>query len=1073
MIKNFVLCILLYLIIFEGYSQTDTLNGLCCKSLTTALPEGIPDSTWAFTDSMDILNILQGSPVPEGDLSPAFKTKWDEESLYILVLVRDDSLVNDSGPQPWHDDAVELFIDGNNDKSTQYDANDHHYIFRWKDDTLYENVEGTLIRNPPGITFAQHDINLQNRDSLWGPRSKLTPPRPLRGNPLIIHDIHRGKPEGGYEITGEDGQVVRGYWKRAKTPSETEWGEQGIRVDGGKFWEVEIDGNGADVWLDLVNGPKRIFDHHMSIHECRTIRVSGLEGFIDDIRKVAGGWPDNGWWAGCEQWIRCTNLPNNAFVFFEGCNLDMNYGGMYESLRTDCFSSHSNGRKTNNEPVFVVQNSRVWRVSSGLTYPVHTHADVHHFQGGSGNYWRYAIYENFEQLSAYQGQQCNYKPTTLKGQGLPTNPLHFRFYRTRMISQDLPGTTPQSPVVLGYDNDFAMMPSIEIWQTRIARSGEIMQPRSLFDRSNPPYLNSNYVNARSNITRYRDYGEGRIQAKMANVDNDNSMTEIDNVPESSWEEIAGEIVQPAVIGHYYQHIWDQNGDTIRDSTNHGYTLEIKIDWASIGVSPYEGKRIGLDVHVNDDDTGGNRDKKVAWISTDDESHTDPSTFGTVQLDSNICGGYKIIDHPDDALVDVNASATFFIQTRPVRNTYQWQIDKGDGFTDLTNDATYSGVSHDTLQVAKVLFEMSGYQFRCISSNVLGRDTSNAAILTAHDREPPVITNAPEDQIMEVQTGCKINLPDFTGDIEATDNLDDELDITQEPLPGSSISIANIEVTITATDDFDNTAEKSFNLQVTDQSPPEITSTHPDQTLEKGYDCRTSMPNYTYTVMATDNCFRSGELEITQTPAPYTSVSDSANEVILNVSDPEGNSSQVAFKVDLLDNIKPSIKCPQDQIIDIAPGQLNYTVSGGAFDPVSVHDNCTAVSIINDYNHKSTLEAAVFPMDNTRVTWTVTDSNGNTEQCSFQVIVNYPSGVKSLVENGIRLYPNPTGERLHYESNIKNIQRFRLLDLTGNVIMEREHLPLSGTIDLSNVAGGIYFIQLSTKEDRWVKKIIKE
>ncbi len=63
----------------------------------------------------------------------------------------------------------------------------------------------------------------------------------------------------------------------------------------------------------------------------------------------------------------------------------------------------------------------------------------------------------------------------------------------------------------------------------------------------------------------------------------------------------------------------------------GYSKEMAIPWAFLGVTPANGTQIGLDVHVNDDDDGGARDQKLATYATVDEAWNNPSLFGSYQL----------------------------------------------------------------------------------------------------------------------------------------------------------------------------------------------------------------------------------------------------------------------------------------------------------------------------------------------------------------------------------------------------------------------------------------------------------
>lgn len=63
----------------------------------------------------------------------------------------------------------------------------------------------------------------------------------------------------------------------------------------------------------------------------------------------------------------------------------------------------------------------------------------------------------------------------------------------------------------------------------------------------------------------------------------------------------------------------------------GYRAEIKFPWATLGVKPSAGAKIGLDVHVNDDDDGGDRDSKLTWRGKEDNAWQTPSAFGTAEL----------------------------------------------------------------------------------------------------------------------------------------------------------------------------------------------------------------------------------------------------------------------------------------------------------------------------------------------------------------------------------------------------------------------------------------------------------
>ncbi len=66
-------------------------------------------------------------------------------------------------------------------------------------------------------------------------------------------------------------------------------------------------------------------------------------------------------------------------------------------------------------------------------------------------------------------------------------------------------------------------------------------------------------------------------------------------------------------------------------TNKGYSLETAIPWTTLGVKPIAGRSIGIDVQVNDDDSGRDRDGKLSWHAQNNDSWKNPSNFGRLVL----------------------------------------------------------------------------------------------------------------------------------------------------------------------------------------------------------------------------------------------------------------------------------------------------------------------------------------------------------------------------------------------------------------------------------------------------------
>jgi hypothetical protein len=139
----------------EFNSGSAAPNSSYCNSPQAPVIDGIAENLWTAIKTDTLKKIIIGSAASPEDLTANFKAFWDNSALYLLIDVKDDSLNNDSGTSPWADDAVELFLDGNNEKATTYDSNDRQYFFRWNDNNVYEYRNGALqTTNPPGVNHA-------------------------------------------------------------------------------------------------------------------------------------------------------------------------------------------------------------------------------------------------------------------------------------------------------------------------------------------------------------------------------------------------------------------------------------------------------------------------------------------------------------------------------------------------------------------------------------------------------------------------------------------------------------------------------------------------------------------------------------------------------------------------------------------------------------------------------------------------------------------------------------------------------------------------------------------------------
>jgi hypothetical protein len=102
----------------------------------------------------------------------------------------------------------------------------------------------------------------------------------------------------------------------------------------------------------------------------------------------------------------------------------------------------------------------------------------------------------------------------------------------------------------------------------------------------------------------------------------------------------------------------------------------------------------------------------------------PFTFSCVA-----CVAPSITGNPPNRTICVNGTTTFPVTATGTGLTYQWQVNTGSGFTNITNGAPYSNATTATLTVTGATAGMSGYTYRCVVTGSCGSANSNSATLT--------------------------------------------------------------------------------------------------------------------------------------------------------------------------------------------------------------------------------------------------------------------------------------------------------------------------------------------------------
>ncbi|MEW5825875.1 MAG: HYR domain-containing protein, partial [Candidatus Bipolaricaulota bacterium] len=290
-------------------------------------------------------------------------------------------------------------------------------------------------------------------------------------------------------------------------------------------------------------------------------------------------------------------------------------------------------------------------------------------------------------------------------------------------------------------------------------------------------------------------------------------------------------------------------------------------------------------------------------------------------------------------------------------------------------------------------ESSPYNLSVDISSFDCSDLGNVSVTLTITEDPPgtasascVATVTVADNIAPVISGCPSNItvnndPGVCGaavtwtSATATDNCG-IASFGPDHASGSTFPVGTTTVTYTAMDTSGNSSTCSFTVTVNDTEAPVITGC--PSNITQGTDtgqCRARV--YWTAPTATDNC---GVLSLVPSKTSGSWFSKgTTTTVTYTATDIYGNKATCSFTVTVYDDDPPVISgCPSDFTQSNDAGKCDAVVTWTA---PTVTDNCTGVTMTPDIAPGST-----FPVGTTAVTYTATDTSGNTATCSFNVTV---------------------------------------------------------------------------------------
>ena len=190
-----------------------------------------------------------------------------------------------------------------------------------------------------------------------------------------------------------------------------------------------------------------------------------------------------------------------------------------------------------------------------------------------------------------------------------------------------------------------------------------------------------------------------------------------------------------------------------------------------------------------------------------------------------------------------------------------------------------------------------------------------------------------------------------------------------------------------------------------------------------------------------------------------------------VMDNDGTVISCSFDVTVIDNIFPTIECPEDLTLNAEEGETTVTLPDFTADALA-SDNCPDFTVSQEPAAGAVFDAGT----SETLTITVTDASGNESSCTFEVTLDFSLSTDDFaLENSISVYPNPTRGSLNLtNSNAIPLREAIITDSNGRII---QTIPLNDTnatsqLSLESLTNGLYFIRINSDNASIVRRIIK-
>jgi len=233
----------------------------------------------------------------------------------------------------------------------------------------------------------------------------------------------------------------------------------------------------------------------------------------------------------------------------------------------------------------------------------------------------------------------------------------------------------------------------------------------------------------------------------------------------------------------------------------------------------------------------------------------------------------------------------------------------------------------------------------------------------------------------VEATCSANIIDYTTLASAVDVCLGSPTITQTPIAGTVVNVNDSPtIILTATDAAGNQSQCSFTQTIFDTISPTVTCPG-TQNVVMSTNCDATVGDYLSLASSADNCSAFGSVTLSQTPNSGATIGASAT-IYITATDASGNTSTCNFGLQTIDNIAPTVTCPNDSTVSTDTG-CDYNLADFTSSSIGA-DNCS-LPVALSFSQSPTI-GTLIPAGLQVITITVQDTAGNTGNCQFNLTV---------------------------------------------------------------------------------------